>query len=107
MDDESERCEPGKMREQSRAHVGYADAGCGEFADQRGKGGIPRAIPGFLTEIKFDDQVLAGADCGLRVLGDLIILGETIFSKHCAWHNEGLIRQPSSPLVAPLGGELA
>ena len=22
MDDESERCEPGKMREQSRAHVG-------------------------------------------------------------------------------------
>lgn len=90
MDDESERCEPGKMREQSRAHVGHGDAGCGEFADQRGEGGIPRAIPAFLTEIKFDDQELAGADCGLRVLGDLIILGEAEPSYHCARDDESL-----------------
>jgi hypothetical protein len=90
MDDQSERCEPGKMREQSRAHVGHGDVGCDEFADQRGKGGIPRAIPGFLTEIKFEDQVLAGAHCGLRVLGDLIILGEAEPSNHWARDDESL-----------------
>ena len=91
MDDKGQRGEPGEVRQERGTHIGDSDVAGGEASYQRSQGRIMLPVPALQSEVELDDEMLARANRGLRVLGYFPALGEPISPKHRGRHDKRLV----------------